>query len=98
MPPYFALSPALQPRAPLQLMGGDPGSHGCSSLPEHSGLTEGGKPFSSALTTCRNRAAYQEPPEQMIELSREQQEEGEDGYRDEDPSDPDQESPDQAGQ
>ncbi|XP_005663199.1 cell surface A33 antigen [Sus scrofa] len=45
-----------------------------------------------------NRAAYQEPPEQMIELSRERQEEGEDGYRDEDPSDPDQESPDQAGQ
>uniref|UniRef100_A0A8C3WFB2 Cell surface A33 antigen n=1 Tax=Catagonus wagneri TaxID=51154 RepID=A0A8C3WFB2_9CETA len=44
-----------------------------------------------------NRAAYQEPPEQQTELSREQQEEDGDGYRHEDhPRDPGHESPDQA--
>lgn len=56
-----------------------------------------GKPFPSVLTACRNRAGYQEPPEQLTELSRRQEEEGEADYRNEDQRGPSRESLDQAG-
>lgn len=44
-----------------------------------------------------NRAAYREPPEQLTELSRRQEEEGEDDYRHEDQRNAGREIPDQAG-
>ncbi|XP_024598164.1 cell surface A33 antigen [Neophocaena asiaeorientalis asiaeorientalis] len=44
-----------------------------------------------------NRAGYQEPPEQLTELSRRQEEEGEADYRNEDQRGPSRESLDQAG-
>ncbi|XP_065780784.1 cell surface A33 antigen [Muntiacus reevesi] len=44
-----------------------------------------------------NRAAYREPPEQLTELSRRQEEEGEDDYRREDRRDAGRETPDRAG-
>ncbi|KAB0387303.1 hypothetical protein FD755_002259 [Muntiacus reevesi] len=44
-----------------------------------------------------NRAAYREPPEQLTELSRRQEEEGEDDYRHEDRRDAGRETPDRAG-
>ncbi|XP_068394455.1 cell surface A33 antigen isoform X2 [Eschrichtius robustus] len=50
-----------------------------------------------AEVTRPNRAGYQEPPEQLTELSRRQEEEGEDDYRNEDQRDPSRESLDQAG-
>ncbi|XP_036722254.1 cell surface A33 antigen [Balaenoptera musculus] len=50
-----------------------------------------------AEVTRSNRAGYQEPPEQLTELSRRQEEEGEDDYRNEDQREPSRESLDQAG-
>uniref|UniRef100_A0A8C2NFJ6 Cell surface A33 antigen n=1 Tax=Capra hircus TaxID=9925 RepID=A0A8C2NFJ6_CAPHI len=44
-----------------------------------------------------NQAAYRKPPEQLTELSRRQEEEGEDDYRHQDQRDTGRESPDQAG-
>ena len=55
------------------------------------------EPFPSVLNACRNRAAYRQPPEQLTELSRRQEEEGEDDYRHEDQRNAGRETPDQAG-